>query len=622
MTPNSDITSPGFDFSSFLAHCSSKPGVYRMYDIKGRILYVGKARNLRARLKSYFQKTVSSLKTGALVARIARIDTLITASEVEALLLEQTLIKELAPPYNILLRDDKSYPYIKVSVDADFPRATLHRGSRGGKARYFGPYPGAGSAREVLNLMEKAFQLRNCSDSFFRNRTRPCLQYQIHRCTAPCVGFVSKEVYRQQVEQAIAFLEGRDDGLIATLKEGMEQAAARLDFEKAAQLRDRLSAIQEVRQQQYVDTGHGNLDAVALAMNHGEVVVSLLMIRQGRVLGNRNIFPRVHVGDTAADILAAFLEQHYLGTSRAGANTPIDRVTEILLDRPVEDVGLLQEALHVAQGHAVRLAWRLRGERQGFVRLASVNAGNALQQKLSDSANLDRRFTSLEALVGCDAPINRIECFDISHTSGKQAVASCVVALREVGMVPRQYRKFNVAPASEGDDYAALYEAVGRRLRRVTAEGAPLPDVLLIDGGKGQIARIRQLLEELGMPETLLLLGISKGPDRRAGQEVLHYADGRQLAPADDDPGLHLLQQVRDEAHRFAITSHRARRAGNITHSRLEDVPGIGPVRRRELLHHFGGLRGLRNASMEALCQVPGINENLADEIYRHLHGD
>lgn len=609
---------PAFDAKAFLKHCSRKPGVYRMYGADDKVLYVGKARDLRARLDSYFQKQVASLKTAALVSRIARVEITITQSEVEALLLEQTLIKQLAPPYNILLRDDKTYPYIKVTVDAEFPRAQLHRGGCVGKARYFGPYPGAGSVRDVLNLMEKAFLLRNCSDTFFRNRTRPCLQYQIHRCTAPCVGYVSAAQYGQQVQQALTFLEGHDSELVDNLKQDMEAAALALDYEKAAQLRDRLAAIQEVLQKQYVDTGHGNLDAVALAMNHGVAVIELLMVRQGRVLGNRSIHPK-NVGDSSPeDILAAFLEQHYLG---AGAATEMDKVDEILLDRPLPDAELLQQALAVNWQRKARVAWRLRGERQGFVRLAEANAANALRLKLSQSDNLKQRFGALAALLDCPVP-SRIECFDISHTGGKQAVASCVVALREEGMVPRQYRKFNVAPEQEGDDYAALEEAVGRRLRRVTAEGAALPDILLIDGGRGQISRIQKLLLSLGMENSLLLIGISKGPSRKAGLEVLHYADGRELAPAADNPGLHLLQQVRDEAHRFAITSHRARRSSNVSHSRLEDIPGIGPKRRRELLKHFGGLRGLRNASLEDLARAEGINATLATEIYRYLHGD
>lgn len=612
------VTPAPFDAKAFLARCSRKPGVYRMYDADDRVLYVGKARDLRARLDSYFQKQVASLKTAALVKRIARVETTITQSEVEALLLEQTLIKQLAPPYNILLRDDKTYPYIKVNVEAEFPRAQLHRGSRGGKARFFGPYPGAGSVRDVLNLMEKAFLLRNCSDTFFRNRTRPCLQYQIGRCTAPCVGYVTTEQYGQQVREALAFLEGRDSELSQRLKGEMEAAAGQLDFEKAARLRDRLAAIQEVLQKQYVDTAHGNLDAVALAINHGVAVIELVMVRQGRVLGNRSIHPK-NVGDSSPeDILSAFLAQHYLG---AEAATTGERLDEILLDRSLADAELLQQALVLSWQKKVRIAWRLRGERQGFVRLAEANAANALRLKLSQSDNLTLRFNAVADLLGCPVP-QRIECFDISHTSGKQAVASCVVALREEGMAPRQYRKFNVAPPQEGDDYAALEEAVGRRLKRVTAEGAALPDILLIDGGRGQIARIQKLLVALELDQKLLLIGISKGPSRKAGLEVLHYADGRELAPAADNPGLHLLQQVRDEAHRFAITSHRARRSSNISQSRLEDIPGIGPKRRRELLKHFGGLRGLRNASLEDLGRAEGINAALATEIYRYLHGD
>lgn len=608
---------PPFDAAHFLAHCSRKPGVYRMYDARERILYVGKARNLQARLKSYFQKNLASLKTAALVQKIARIETIVTASEVEALLLEQTLIKELSPPYNILLRDDKTYPYIKLSLEQTFPRASLHRGSRSSKSRYFGPYPGVGSVRDVLNLMEKVFQLRNCSDSFFRQRKRPCLQYQINRCTAPCVGKVDASQYGEQVAQAVAFLEGRDDGLSEQLKADMEAAAARLDFEAAALLRDRLAAIQEVRAHQYVDTRHGNLDVVALAMAHGEVVVSLLMIRQGRVLGHRSIHPRVHPGDNAKAVLSAFLEQHYLGGERQS-----DAVSEILLDRELDEMALLEDALKLAQGKRVRLAWRVRGERQGFVRLAVSNANNALKQQLMQSDKVEQRFVALEQLIASQRPLKRIECFDISHTGGKQPVASCVVALRGEGMARREYRKFNVTPAQESDDLASHYEAVGRRLKRVTKEGKSLPDLLLIDGGRNHLRRIGDLLDELGLRGSLQLMGISEGAGKRKGLNVLHFSDGRELVPAGDDLGFLFLQQIRDEAHRFAVTSHRQRRARNIAQSRLEDIAGVGPVRRRELLRHFGGLRGLRNASVESICGVDGISETLATEIYRHLHGD
>lgn len=616
MTTRTSSPPTPFDAAVFLRHCSRKPGVYRMFDAQERILYVGKARDLKARLSSYFLKNVSSLKTAALVSKIASIKTLVTQSEVEALLLEQTLIKELAPPYNILLRDDKTYPFIRVNQHADFPRARLHRGKRGSVDRYFGPYPSAGSARHVLNVMERVFQLRNCSDSFFRNRTRPCLQHQIGRCTAPCVGLVSRAQYAQQVTQAMAFLEGRDSGLVDALTADMESAAAQLDFETAARLRDRIRAIQEVLQHQYVDTGHGNLDVVALAAGHGVAVVELMMIRQGRLLGNRSIVPKNYKNSSSEEILQAFIEQHYLGPSAS-----LEAIDEVIVDRALPQAALLEEALSVTHERRVRLAWRVRAERQGFLRLAAANAANALRLKLAASDNVTQRFEAVATLLGCPVP-ERIECFDISHTGGKQAVASCVVALRNEGIAPRLYRKFNVTPEHEGDDYAALDEAVGRRYRRVSAEGQALPSILLIDGGRGQIARVSKLLDKLQLSDKMLLIGISKGPSRKAGLEVLHYANGRELAPAADNPGLHLLQQVRDESHRFAITSHRQRRKHNITDSKLEDIPGIGPKRRRQLLKHFGGLHGLRNASHQDLGRVDGISDNLAAEIYRHLHGD
>lgn len=609
-------TKSGFDAKAFLALCSTRPGVYQMYDAQQKMLYVGKARNLKSRLSSYFVKHLSSLKTAALVARIASIETTITGSEVEALLLEQTLIKQHMPGYNILLRDDKTYPYIRLTLEQDFPKASLYRGRRNQQSRFFGPYPGAGSARDVLNIMEKAFQLRNCSESFFRNRTRPCLQYQIKRCTAPCVGYVDKAQYRQQVEQAIAFLDGQDDGLTHQLQQQMEQAAIDLDYETAAQLRDRLAAIQEVRQHQNVDTGNGNLDAVAVAMNHGEAIISFLMIRQGRVLGHRSITVKGQAGASEAAILTAFVEQHYLaGDSQA------EKVTEILLDRELDDVTLLESALQATYNKKIRLAWRVRGRRLGFVKLAAENAQNSLRQRLALSDNIKKRFLALDQLLAAKKPLQRIECFDISHTSGQQAVASCVVALRDEGMARRQYRKFNIASVVDGDDYAALEEAVGRRLKRLTTAAAALPDLLLIDGGKGQVSRIRKLLDSLELQHAPLLLGISEGEGKHQGLNLLHFSSGREVMPAADNLGFILLQQIRDEAHRFAITSHRARRAKNISHSTLEDVAGVGPVRRRQLLRHFGGMRGLRNASLEAIAQVEGINDTIATQLYDHFHG-
>lgn len=605
-----------FDAAAFLAQCSREPGVYRMLDGDGQVLYVGKARDLRARLSSYFQTRRHGPRTRALVARIARVQTTVTASEAEALLLEQSLIKALRPPYNILLRDDKSYPYIKVTTGDHFPRIAFHRGARRGKSRYFGPYPGTGAVRETLGLIERVFRLRNCSDSYFRNRTRPCLQYQIDRCTAPCVGKVTEEDYAEQVRMALAFLEGRDQAVTDELERDMEAAAERLDFEEAARLRDQIAAIRSVQQRQYVDTGRGNVDVVACRVRHGMAVVEVLFIRGGRVLGHHTHLPRTR-GDLAEEaVLEAFLPQYYLAPSE-------DQVPprEVVVGRPVPGMEALEQALARHHGRRVRLATRVRGERARWLDMALRNADESLARELAARESLEGRFAALNQLLGrTEQGIGRIECFDISHTRGEKAVASCVVFNQE-GAVKSDYRRFNVSPGQEGDDYAALAEAVGRRYRRLSREQGRLPDLLLIDGGKGQVSSVAAVLEELGLTDALPLLGISKGPSRKPGLEVLHRPDGSTLTPAADDPALHLLQQVRDEAHRFAITGHRQRRGKPRKGSRLEEIPGVGPRRRKALLTHFGGLGQLRNASIEAIEAVPGISRGKAEEIYAWLHG-
>lgn len=609
---NPETTVP-FDSAQFLRHCSRRPGVYRMYGADDSILYVGKARDLQARLNSYFQKNVSSVKTRALVQRIARIATTVTADETEALLLEQALIKELRPPYNILLRDDKSYPYIRISTEQTFPRVSFHRGKRRSGTRYFGPYPSAGSVREGLATVEKVFRLRNCPDSYFNNRTRPCLQYQIKRCTGPCVGLVSEADYRSQVSLAIDFLEGRDTAVSQQLEQRMLDAAQAQDFERAAELRDQLAAIRQVQQKQYVDTQRGDADVLAVASAPGVVVVELLMVRQGRVLGHQSYFPRYRGEETEQDVLEAFLAQYYLNDLGDQALP-----AEVLLDRQVEVADTLADALKQSRGRRVRFASAVRGERAGWLRMAQANANQSLAAHLATQSNLDQRFAALGELLKSTPP-QRIECFDISHTGGENAVASCVVFGPE-GAIKGDYRRFNVSPPQAGDDYAALAEAVTRRYERVTREGKALPELLLIDGGKGQVRAVHDALALLTLPDGMRVLGISKGPSRKAGLEVLHPVQGAPLIPGADHPGLHLLQQVRDEAHRFAITGHRARRGKTRSSSSLEGIPGIGPRRRQQLLRHFGGLAQLRDASREAIAAVPGISDVLATSIYEWLH--
>jgi excinuclease ABC subunit C len=603
-----------FDSKQFLSLCSTLPGVYQMFDRDGQVLYVGKARDLRARLSSYFQKNVTGAKTRALVARIADVQTTVTSSETEALLLEQALIKSLHPPYNILMRDDKSYPYIKITTADPFPRAAFHRGARRPGARYFGPFPSSVGVRDTLNTLEKVFRLRNCQDSFFHNRTRPCLQYEIRRCTAPCVGLVSEQAYAEQVRMAADFLEGKDRAVTDELTRRMEQASAALDFEQAAALRDQIAGIRSVQQRQYVDTGGGDLDVVAIASGHGLAVIALMMIRQGRMLGIRQWRPDTRGEESANVVLSAFLAHHYLQPDDAGLPD------EVILAEQVEDEEALVDAIRQQQGKRVRFAHRVRGERRRWLMMASQNAEQMLVSRLAARENLDTRFAALDALLGQPVEPRRIECFDISHTGGEQAVASCVVFNGE-GASKADYRRFNVNPPVGGDDYAAMEEAVRRRYSRLQREAARLPGLLLIDGGKGQVARVRAVMDELGLSEVIQIIGIAKGPSRKPGLEVLCRPDGHEWLPGADSPALHLLQQIRDEAHRFAITGHRARRGKSRSQSSLDDIPGIGPSRRRALLNHFGGLQPLRNASAEEIARAPGISPALAAVIYDWLHG-
>ncbi len=602
-----------FDSRQFLLSCSSLPGVYQMLDSDGKVLYVGKARDLRARLSSYFLKTVSAPKTRALVARIHDIQTTLTGSEAEALLLEQALIKSLHPPYNILMRDDKSYPYIKITTADDFPRVAFHRGQRRAGARYFGPFPGAAGVRESLNLLEKIFRLRNCQDSFFHNRTRPCLQYEIRRCSGPCVGLVSKQDYAEQVRLATDFLEGRDRAVTDELTARMEQSAKALEFEKAAALRDQIAAIRSVQQKQYVETDDGDLDIIAIAARHGMAVIAVMMIRAGRVLGIRNWQPDTRGEESAEIVLSAFLAHHYLQPDDAGLPN------EVILSLEVEDSAALSEAVRQQHGRRVRFAHRVRGERRRWLQMAMQNAEQTLLGRLASRDNIDARFAALDELLGEPLEPRRIECFDISHTGGEQAVASCVVFAGD-GAIKSDYRRFNVSPPVGGDDYAAMEEAVRRRYGRLRRESGKLPGLLLIDGGAGQVSRVASVLEELGLSDEFVLLGIAKGPSRKPGLEVLCRPDGGQLLPQADNPALHLLQQVRDEAHRFAIGGHRQRRGKTRSQSSLDGIPGVGPSRRRALLNHFGGLQTLRNASAEEIARVPGVSVALAQAIYDWLH--
>ncbi|UAW96835.1 excinuclease ABC subunit UvrC [Halopseudomonas nanhaiensis] len=603
-----------FDPQAFLSTASSKPGVYRMLDEAGELLYVGKARNLKKRLASYFRKTGLSPKTEALVSRIRAIDTTITGNETEALLLEQSLIKASRPPYNILLRDDKSYPYVFLSQD-DFPRLGLHRGTKKAKGRYFGPYPSAGAIRESLSLLQKAFKVRQCEDSYYRNRTRPCLQYQIKRCKGPCVGLVDPQEYAEDVRHSVMFLEGRSNALAGELTRTMESAAANLDFERAAEVRDQIGILRRVQDQQSMDTEQGNVDIVAAAVSPGGACVHVVMVRQGRVLGSKNHFPRIGIEHTPGEVVAAFLPQYYLG----GAERELPG--EIIVNAVHEDLEVIAEALAVARGFGVTISHRVRGTRSRWQQMAVTNAEAALTGLLANRQNMQTRFDMLQEALGLDEAPTRLECFDISHSSGEATVASCVVFGPE-GPLKSDYRRYNIEGVTAGDDYAAMRQALSRRFNKIKEGEGKLPDILLIDGGKGQMGMALEVLGEL-MIHDLTVVGVAKGVTRKAGMETLYLNEtNNELVLPGHSPALHLIQQIRDEAHRFAITGHRQRRGKTRNTSTLEGIEGVGPKRRRELLKHFGGLQELCRASVIEIAKVPGVSKKLAEQIYAVLHSD
>ena len=610
-----------FDGKAFVATLTTAPGVYRMYASGGELLYVGKAGNLRRRVGSYFLKPRLDPRIASMVGQIATVDVTVTRTEAEALLLEAQLIKAQKPRYNVVLRDDKSYPYIEIT-GGDFPRLAFHRGARSPDSRYFGPFPSAGAVRETLNVVHKLFRLRNCSDSFFRNRARPCLQYQIGRCTAPCVGLITKEEYAADVRHAALFLEGHSETVMAELVATMEAASKALEYERAARIRDRIAAIRKVRAHHYVHGAPTDMDVIACAADGGTTAIAVLSFRNGMSLGAHVHFPHntARASGTAA-VLSAFLAQYYL-------ERPVPR--ELVLDREPEDAGPLADALSERAGQGVALRTRVRTERARFLAMARENARSALQAHLASRATIQARFDAVRDLLGLDMTPDIIECFDISHTQGEATVASSV-AFGHDGPEKSRYRRFNISGITPGDDYAAMQQALQRRFRNVRP-GAPgtdapdsrqasLPDVLLIDGGRGQVARALDVLGELGIAG-VPVVGVSKGPQRRAGEEVLVLGQsGSTLRPGPDSPALHLIDAVRDEAHRFAITGHRGRRARARTSGGLQEISGVGPRRRADLLRHFGGLAGVTAAGVEELMRVRGINRELALRIYAALHG-
>ncbi len=598
-----------FDGKAFVSGLSTAPGVYRMIAADDSVLYVGKAGALRKRVASYFNASPKSARIMSMLSQVARMEVTVTRTEAEALILENQLIKSLKPRYNVLLRDDKSYPYVLMTQEA-WPRIAMHRGPRTQPGRYFGPYPSVGAVRETLNLMHKLFRLRSCEDSVFRNRSRPCLQYQIGRCSAPCVELVSAGEYRESLRRATMLLEGRSDELTGELGTAMEAASEGLDFEEAARLRDLIASIRTLQARQYVDGRAADLDVLAVAMQGAAACVLLLAFRDGRNLGTRAFFPRTNGSESPDEVLAAFVSQYY-GEQRPPA--------EIVLDRDIPDRELIEQALSAVDARRVQIRSRVRGERAGYLDLARRNAALALATERTSHAAQKARAEALQALLGLEEPASRIECFDISHTMGEATVASCVVFDAE-GPVRAQYRRYNIAGIEPGDDYAAMHQAIERRFRRAMDEAGVSPEVLLIDGGAGQVAQAREALAELGV-QGVLLVGVAKGPARRPGDEELLLPDGRSVRPGAESPALQLVQQVRDEAHRFAITGHRGKRQKVRNTSRLEDIPGIGPRRRASLLRHFGGLGGLKAAGVEEIARVEGINVSLAERIYATLHG-
>jgi excinuclease ABC subunit C len=601
-----------FDARDVLNTLTSHPGVYRMLDGSGKVLYVGKARNLKKRVTSYFRRTGLSTKTRALVEQIADIEVTVTHTESEALLLENNLIKKFKPRYNILLRDDKSYPYIYLSSDQEFPRLGFHRGARRRKGRYFGPYPSSGAVRDSLHLLQKLFKVRQCEDSFFRNRNRPCLQYQIKRCTAPCVGYVSPEDYAADIDNTIMFLEGKSSVIIDTLATRMEAAAAGLDYEQAAEYRDQIASLRRVQERQYVSNEKGDLDIIACTTDRGSACVQVFFIRSGRNLGSTVFFPKIPENACEADILAAFITQYYIGKS-----VP----SELLLSHAPDDMDLIQAVLAEQAGHKVKLRASVRGERARWLKLAINNADQALTSHLNTRAGYTGRLQKLQQAFGLEELPGRMECFDISHTRGESTVASCVVFGQE-GALKSDYRRFNIEGIQPGDDYSAMEQALTRRYTRLMKGEGRLPDLLFIDGGKGQVGAAARVIEELQV-SGVQIIGIAKGPGRKPGLETLYSPGRRQplVLPA-NSPVLHLIQQIRDEAHRFAITGHRQRRAKSRKTSALEQIPGIGPRRRQQLLRQFGGLREVARAGVEDLSMVKGISPALAQQIYDAFHSD
>ncbi|KGQ50658.1 excinuclease ABC subunit C [Gallibacterium anatis] len=604
-----------FDAKKFLADVSENPGVYRMYDRNNTVIYVGKAKNLKKRLSSYFRKNVNSKKTEALVASIDHIDTTITHSETEALLLEHNFIKQYQPRYNVLLRDDKSYPYILLTHERH-PRITSYRGAKKIAGEYFGPYPHSSAVRETLSLMQKLFPIRQCENSVYNNRSRPCLQYQIKRCLAPCVaGYVTDEEYQQQVELARLFLQGKDQQVVTHLIEKMEQASNRLDFETAARYRDQIQAVRSVMEKQFVSNDRlDDIDIIAIAYKSGLACVQVLFIRHGKILGNRSYFPKIPANTQIAEVIETFLGQFYL-QAHQGRSIP----DSIVIDHSLAGKEMLQTLLSEQAGRQVQIQDKVKGEKNRYLQLAQTNASVALTTQLKQQGRIEERYQALQQLLHMDR-IQRMECFDISHTMGENTIASCVVFGSE-GPLKSDYRRFNIE-GTHGDDYAAMEQALKKRYDKdLTAE--KIPDIIFIDGGKGQLNRALAVFENLNVSwnkHKPLLIGVAKGVDRKAGLETLLIGNSeREIHLEPDNLALHLIQHIRDESHNHAISGHRKKRQKAFIQSGLESIEGVGAKRRQALLKYLGGLQGVRAATVDELASVPGISRSLAEKIFETL---
>ena len=598
-----------FDSKPILKNLPNLPGVYRMINAAEEVIYVGKAKDLKKRVSSYFNKNLSSPRTRLMVSNIINIETTVTRSEAEALLLENNMIKGLMPRYNVLFRDDKSYPYIALTNDA-FSRLAFHRGVQRKGNQYFGPFPNSVAVRESIQLLQKVFKLRTCENTVFANRSRPCLQHQIARCTAPCVGFISESDYRNDVHQAALFLQGKTNEVIDTLGSQMNMAAANQEYEMAVVFRNRMQALRQVQAKQFVsDFNVSDADVVACAELQGQHCINLVMIRGGRHLGDRSYMPKNTDGETLETSMAAFLAQHYVAQ-----NTPPLIITSIKIETAV-----IEEVLSEQAGRKIKINTNAIGDKKVWLKMAQTNAELALGQRAATSANQAAKLVALREALNLNEATERIECFDISHTMGEATVASCVV-FDHGDMQNSEYRRFNITGITPGDDYAAMRDALTRRYKKVAAGEGKRPDLVFIDGGKGQLGVAIEVMHEVGL-EDILLVGIAKGEDRKPGLETMIFSDtGEMINLEKDNKGLHLLQQIRDEAHRFAITGHRAKRAKARMHSSLEDIEGIGAKRRKALLTRFGGLDGVKSASIDEIANVEGISASLAEKIYGELH--